>query len=171
MLLYQNNFKRGTSLAVKLFQSSNILKPHHLATDPLREIILSNIQGLAGITGQEGLEPSPKALIIEVVLGTGFEPVVFRMKIWCPRPARRTEHYTEVTWLLWFNHHFTTTALRLYFKQGSLKLIHLVLSAKRLTVVNTGFYRISENCLCIFPVNLFQRALRFLISLHYLYNK
>ena len=53
-------------MQLNCFQSSSILKPHHLATDPLREIILSNIQGLAGTTGQEGLEPSPKALTIEV---------------------------------------------------------------------------------------------------------
>jgi hypothetical protein len=44
-----------------LFQSSNILKPNHLATDPLQEIILSNIQGLAGKPGQERLELPPKA--------------------------------------------------------------------------------------------------------------
>ena len=53
-------------MQLNCFQSSNILKPHHLATDPLREIILSNIQGLAGKPGQGGLEPPPKALIIEL---------------------------------------------------------------------------------------------------------
>ena len=84
-------------MQLNCFQSSNILKPHHLATDPLREIILSNIQGLAGTTGQEGLEPSPKALTIEVVLGTGFEPVIYRMKICCPWPTRRTEHLFQRT--------------------------------------------------------------------------
>ena len=94
---YPINLKRGTSYAVKLFSIIKHPKASHLATDPLQKIILSNIQGLAGKPGQEGLEPSPKALTIEVVLGTGFEPVIYRMKICCPWPTRRTEQLFQKT--------------------------------------------------------------------------